>query len=181
MFKLLNASFLLGCLVGAAGTAGIYTFYKKVMCRPVPIEAKPKKKEPEIEVTETLTPTDPFDEKTVAEYKTMAQTYNNDPDFAKDDEGEIEIISQEEYDNQTYPYDHLELYLYTDGVMATEDDEIVHALDLVGPEALRELDAMTDGSIFVRNPKMSSEYAVTKLRVRYVDITGEKLVPLSED
>lgn len=180
----MNIRFIVGLAIGSAATIITYELYSKVLCRTVPIDAKPLPdvQEETTEPVETEPDVGYIPTKEDIERNTIEiGRYSGAYEYPRDDIGEIEMINQEEYDHKTYPYDQIELYLYDDGIVATEEDEIVHALDLIGAEALAEIKAMNEGSIFVRNPRMSSEYAVTRVHARYTDVTGEVLTPFPGD
>ena len=176
-FKI-NIRFVIGLAIGSVSMIVAHELYSKVLCRTVPIDQPAQTiDEPPANVDEPYTPTkEDFERNTIETTR-----YSGEYEYPRDDAGEIEIINQEEYDNKSYPYDQIELYLYDDGIVATEEDEIVHALDLIGADALNEIKSLTEGSIYVRNPRMSSEYAVTRVRARYTDVTGEVLTPFPED
>lgn len=70
------------------------------------------------------------------------------------------VISPEEF-GEFDDYERISLTLYSDGVLATDNDEIVDDVDeIVGADSLTHFGEYEDDSVFVRNDRLKCDYEI---------------------
>ena len=70
------------------------------------------------------------------------------------------VISPEEF-GEFEDYERISLTLYSDGVLATDNDDIVDDVDeIVGADSLSHFGEYEDDSVFVRNDRLKCDYEI---------------------
>lgn len=85
------------------------------------------------------------------------------------------VISPEEF-GELDDYDKFSLILYSDGILADEDDNVVDDVEnTVGHESLNTFGQYEDDSVYVRNDALKHDYEILLDERRYRDIKRPKI------
>lgn len=72
-------------------------------------------------------------------------------------------------------YEHITLFYYTDGVVATEDDEILDDVDdIVGVGSLDRFGEYEDDAVHVRNDARKCDYEILRSQMSYPEVIKNK-------
>lgn len=91
--------------------------------------------------------------------------------YPKEAENGIYLIAENEYSETNLHYDKEELYYFAqDRVIADAEEEMLDASiwDLIGPDAIPELEASRD-YVYVRNEKMNTDYEICFCDKSWID------------
>lgn len=63
-------------------------------------------------------------------------------------------------------------YYLDDGALVDENEELINVDDCIGLENLDRFLSSTEGVMYIRNPRLATDYEVTKVGGKYSDILG---------
>ena len=121
----------------------------------------------------------------VKEYSSIADNYTSkitekggSDDMEKD---KPYVISPDEY-GENDDYDVRSFVLYTDGVLADENDNAITAVDdIIGEESLDHFGDYEEDSVFVRNDRLKCDYEILKDYRPYSDLYGTDESPTDDE
>lgn len=110
-----------------------------------------------------------------ANYGTVSSdedTGTNHPDAEDDHEIDPFVISPDEFGSE-YDYDNVSLVYYADGVLADDEDNIIVDIDdVVGEESLTQFGVYEADSVFVRNPRLKTDFEILLDSRNWSDVSG---------
>ena len=140
------------------------------------IESEPESEQPEesdADISEDE-PEEDWDQETELEYLQIASQYDDDLTIEERSKAKPVIISPDEF-GEDHSYDQIELVYYADGILADERDIISNIADIVGEDFESHFGEYEDDSVYIRNDRLRSEYAIIKDERSFYDVFKETI------
>ena len=141
------------------------------------IESEPESEQPEESdagISEDEPEEDDWDQETELEYLQIASQYADDLTIEERSKAKPIVISPDEF-GEDHSYDQIELVYYADGILADERDIISNIADIVGEDFESHFGEYEDDSVYIRNDRLRSEYAIIKDERSFYDVFKEMI------
>ena len=130
--------------------------------------------ESDADISEDEPEEDDWDQETELEYLQIASQYADDLTIEERSKAKPIVISPDEF-GEDHSYDQIELVYYADGILADERDIISNIADIVGEDFESHFGEYEDDSVYIRNDRLRSEYAIIKDERSFYDVFKEMI------
>ena len=126
--------------------------------------------DPSMLKTEDDYPDEEWDEETMIEYFRFASEYNADvPSIEERASSKPKVIPPDDF-GENHAYDQIELVYYADGILAEDRYIIENVDDIVGSDFAEHIGEYEDDSVYIRNDRLLSEYAIITDERSFYDV-----------
>ena len=138
-------------------------------------ESEPEQpEESDADISEDESEEEDWDQETKLEYLQIASQYADDLTIEERSKAKPVVISPDEF-GEDHSYDQIELVYYADGILADERDIISNIADIVGEDFESHFGEYEDDSVYIRNDRLRSEYAIIKDERSFYDVFKEMI------